>query len=81
MIKSIQKQQQTLGEGIEIILNGVPHILEAKNEGERHIFIDVLNHVNVKNSPKKDIVLTLNGQKASFLDELKDGDRVEVLCD
>jgi cell division protein FtsA len=63
-------------DGILVTVNGKPVHLTGR---QQHIFVDVLNHLDldltrVKGTP----VLRLNGRQAGYTDVLKDGDEVTI---
>ena len=63
--------------GIFIIVNKTPINLKGKSS---YIFVDILDYYPFDTqSPKgTDVVMTINGEKAGFVDEIKDGDIIEL---
>lgn len=69
------KQQQP----IRVTLNDNSVLLEPKEGNMPYQFIDMLNMVDLDpTKPQGNIVLMLNGLQASYLDELRNGDVVEI---
>lgn len=62
---------------ISVIVNKMPVTLEGKAS---YVFVDVFDHINfdLKVSPGKAIVTNLNGRTAEYLEELHDGDVIEI---
>ena len=54
-------------------------MIPPKEDGSPHQFLDMLNFVDIDPSqPQGKIVLGLNGQSASYLDIVRDQDRVDI---
>ena len=68
---------QGLLKTINVVINGENAVLNNK---ESYVFVDVFDHIDFDLSkPQGDGILTLiNGRSADFLEELKDGDIVEI---
>ena len=67
---------------IRITLNESPLTLPPKADGAPYQFFDLLNFVEIDPSkPQGNIVQRLNGQYASYLATLQDGDEVEIYWD
>lgn len=61
---------------IFVIVNQHPVSLEGK---EHYIFVDIFDVYDFDLSkPQGNVVCTINGEKASYMGEIKDGDRLEV---
>lgn len=62
---------------ISVIVNKMPVTLDGKAS---YVFVDVFDHINfdLKVSPGKAIVTNLNGRTAEYLEELHDGDVIEI---
>ena len=59
--------------------NGESLLLPPKKTGEQHLFVDLLNYVDIKKEElTQDITLKLNGRDAAFLDPLKAGDVADI---
>ncbi len=64
---------------LRIDLNGKTVILPAKASGETYCVFDVLTLVDIDPAnPQGPLELMLNGSEASFVDELRSGDKVNV---
>lgn len=66
---------------ITVILNGKPTFLEPRSDNSPHEFIELmaLADINTDNPPPSgNMILTLNGQNASFMDLLHEGDSVVI---
>ena len=62
-------------EGIKVVVNSKDVILR----GEKPLFIDVFNHMDIDiTKVTGDITLKINGKDASYTDKLNNGDIVEV---
>lgn len=62
-------------EGIKVVVNNKDVILR----GEKPLFIDVFNHMDIDiTKVTGDITLKINGKDASYTDKLNNGDIVEV---
>lgn len=82
-----EETQQTLSESkqpktidipkqIMILVNKLPVVMKGKS---RYIFVDIFDYIDFDLSkPQGAIVTTLNGSSAQFMQELKDGDIVEI---
>lgn len=65
--------------GVHIQVNGRTTTLARREASSPYLFVDMLNLVDIDPSkPQGDILLLLNGKNASYLDEVHDGDRVEI---
>ncbi|MBE0467438.1 MAG: cell division protein FtsA [Candidatus Desulforudis sp.] len=64
------------GDGIKVTVNGEPLRLAGDR---RHIFIDVLNHLDLNPTELTGPpVMRLNGKRAAYTDVLKDGDDIVI---
>ncbi len=64
--------------GIHITLNGEKLWLPQKPQGG-YIFLDMLNLVDIDPSkPQGNILLLLNGRNAAYLDNVENGDEIEI---
>lgn len=55
---------------------------KVKLDGKNHIFIDIFNYIDFDiKKPSGSIVLKLNGKNAGYMDEIKDGDKIEIYWD
>ncbi len=60
-----------------LILNGKEIYLNF--DEKKYIFVDMFNYISIDlNRPKSKMVLKLNGRDASYIDEVRPGDRVEI---
>ena len=67
---------------IKVSLNGSVVELPPKEVGLDYQFIDMLTVVDIDPSkPQGNIVLRLNGENASYLQAIKEGDRIEIFWD
>jgi cell division protein FtsA len=61
----------------EVTVNG--RITRMKDNGSKHIFVDIFNYVDFDLSkPQGNIVLKLNGKPAAFTDRIQQGDNIEI---
>ena len=61
---------------ITVIVNGKPVILDKKS---KYVFVDIFDKIDFDLSkPKGNIVTTKNGQEAEYMEEIHDGDVIEV---
>lgn len=64
--------------GVKITLNGESVLLDPKPQGS-YQFLDMLNLVDIDpTKPQGNIVLQLNGRQASYLDDIRSGDTVDI---
>ena len=65
---------------VQITLNGQPMYLARKLDGAPYQFLDLFNYVDIdpKNPKGRHYIARLNGKEASYLEELRDGDIVEL---
>ena len=66
---------------ITVTLNGRPTRLEARTDNSPHEFIELMALADIDISdppPSGNMILTLNGQNASFMDVLHDGDSIVI---
>ena len=64
---------------LRITLNNSSVTLEEKPDHTPYLFLDMLNLVDVDpTKPQGNIVLRINGQEAAYMQELTDGDRVDI---
>lgn len=63
-----------------IILNGKPFELPRRKDGAPSLFIDLFNYLDIDTSNPQGsrIVLRINGHDASYLEELSEGDEVQI---
>ena len=66
---------------ITVILNGKPTRLDPRTDNSPHEFIELMALADIDTSdppPSGNMILTLNGQNASFMDLLHEGDSVVI---
>lgn len=66
---------------ITVILNGKPTFLEPRSDNSPHEFIELMALADIDTDnppPSGNMILTLNGQNASFMDLLHEGDSVVI---
>ncbi len=69
----------TPGQTLTVTINHRPHRLPPKESGAPYLFVDMLNLVDVDFSrPQGNIITQLNGQQASYVAEIREGDVVEI---
>lgn len=67
---------------IKVTLNSKTVELEPKVDGTPYLFFDMLNLVNIDPSkPQGNIILNHNGDDASFMTPVKDGDIIDIYWD
>lgn len=67
---------------LRVALNQHQVELYPKDDGAPYQFVDMLNFVDIDPSkPQGNIALKLNGADASYLDEIHDGDQIEIFWD
>lgn len=78
--KKSQEEKKLLGLPITLYLNGSQVTLgELPEPEEPHRFLELLNLIEIDTqTPKGDVVLTLNGRFANFNDILNNGDRAVI---
>ena len=72
--------QEKVGD-ITVILNSRPTVLKANNDGSPHVFLELMALVDIdtKNPPPgANMILTVNGRDASFMEPLKEGDEAVI---
>lgn len=73
--ETLEENVNFAGAPITVILNGKPTRLEQTESEHQFLELMALADLDTKNPPKgKNIVVTLNGKDASFMDKLKEGD-------
>ncbi len=66
--------------GLELILNNSPILLTKKTDGSPYYLMDLLERSGIDlENPTGTLVLRVNGKDGSFLQELKHGDRLEIM--
>ncbi|MGN0666374.1 MAG: cell division protein FtsA [Huintestinicola sp.] len=73
-----------LGGPITVILNGKPTKLEQRYDNSPHEFLELmaLADIDISNPPPSgNMILTLNGKSASFMDVLHEGDIIVIRWD
>ena len=66
-------------QGPRILLNGQERVLPLTEEEGVYQFFNLFNYVDIDpNEPKGEIVLMRNGNPASYLDAIQDGDQIEI---
>lgn len=66
-------------EGLHIVVNEQASTLKKK---DKYIFVDIFDNINFDLTvPKGNLVLILNGKKAGYYDELKEGDIARIFWD
>lgn len=64
---------------LNVTVNGRPAQLPLKENNMPYQFVDMLNLVDIDpTKPQGNIMLKLNGKDTSYLDPIKEGDRVEI---
>ncbi len=72
------------GGAIAVYLNSKRIVLDAKRDGSAHEFLELmaLADIDISNPPPSgNMILTLNGKNASFMDTLRDGDDIVIRWD
>jgi len=78
----LQPQSGLPAGSLVLTLNGEKLSLSPKADGTPYQFVDLLNFVDVDLSkPQGNIILTLNGRNASYLDPIHTGDQVTIQWD
>lgn len=78
-----EPQDQAAG-NIIVILNGKPTPLESRSDGSPHEFIELMALADIDISdppPGGNMILTINGKNASFMDIINDGDSIVIKWD
>jgi len=75
--KTASKKKSIKNNKITVIVNNEPIIFDDKDS---YVFVDVFDHIDfdLKTPKGNDIVTLLNGEKADFREELKDGDSIDI---
>ncbi len=79
--ESEAKTENTAGAGettmLNVIVNGEKLILTGKTD---YIFVDIFDyiHFDLKQSEGRAVVTNLNGENAQYIQELSDGDEIEI---
>lgn len=78
-LEKSQKQPVNDGNSIMVLLNG-KWITVENGESNSVLFVDMLNYIDIvtQNSQGR-IVLKLNDIEASYVDTIKNGDKVEIM--
>ena len=77
-----QQPEEEKEKSIKIRLNGEALSLQQKHDKSPYLFVDMLNYVDIDPSkPQGNIVLRINGRTASYVEEVRDGDEVEIYWD
>lgn len=64
---------------IQIILNGEAVHLEPKEDDTDFYFFDVLNYMDIDpQNPQGEIVIQRNGKNASYIEQIKEGDEINI---
>lgn len=82
--KEAPKPEPYKNGGMMVFLNDIPTALEPRSDGAQHEFLELmaLADIDIGNPPSSGkMVLTLNGQNASFMDILHEGDRIVIKWD
>lgn len=67
------------GKVLRITFNHRECVLAARADGEPYQFFHLLNYVDIDpNDPHGEIVLMRNGRPASYLDQIQNGDQIEI---
>jgi len=62
-----------------ILLNGEPFELPHRNDGSPNLFIDLFSYLDIDTSnPQGRLILRINGHEASYLEELSEGDDIQI---
>lgn len=73
------KEQKKELPPVRVRLNGEVLELPRKPDNSPYLFVDMLNYVDIDPSnPQGDIVLRINGRTASYVEEVGNGDEVEI---
>lgn len=66
-----------LGDGIQVMINGMPYILTGKSN---YVYVDIFDvyKIDMKLQPGKILITKLNGRTAEYLEPIKTGDIIEV---
>ncbi|MCI7766535.1 MAG: pilus assembly protein PilM [Oscillospiraceae bacterium] len=78
-----QPQNDNAG-GITVILNGRRTPLEARSDGSPHEFIELMALADIDISdppPGGNMILTINGKNAAFMDTINEGDSIVIKWD
>ncbi len=68
-----------VAEPLEVTVNGAKRLLPPKLDGGSYQFVDMLNLVEIDPSnPQGDIVLLHNGSDASYIEPVKNGDKIDI---
>lgn len=64
---------------LNIYVNGELYTLLKRNDGNPHLFLDLIGMLDIDTSnPQGKIVLRINGNDASYLEQLSEGDKVDI---
>lgn len=64
---------------LNIYVNGELYTLPKRNNGNPHLFLDLIGMLDIDTSnPQGKIVLRINGNDASYLEQLSEGDKVDI---
>lgn len=64
---------------LRVTLNGIQRILPRRQDGAPYQFFDLLNYVDIDpEHPKGEIQLRRNGERATYLEDIQDGDRIDI---
>lgn len=75
-VNPIQQIQPQSSKQIIVVVNQAPVVLKGKT---KYIFVDIFDFISFDLSkPQGAIVTTLNGKQAQFMEELHDGDVLEI---
>ena len=73
--KPTEEEMLKAGAPITVILNGRPTLLEQRSSPHEFLELMAIADIDMKDPPAgKDMITTINGNHASFLDPLKEGD-------
>jgi len=74
--KPVSSVKAESGRQMIVVVNQTPVVLRGK---AKYIFVDVFDYISFDLSkPQGAIVTTLNGKQAQFMEELHDGDNLEI---
>lgn len=68
-----------VAEPLEVTVNGAKRLLPPKPDGGSYQFVDMLNLVEIDpTNPQGDIILLHNGSDASYIEPVKNGDKIDI---
>ena len=71
-----QKEEPKIIRDIRVVVNGINITMSGK---DKYVFVDVFNYISFDlSSPQGQIVTTLNGRDAQYMENLQNGDVIEI---